>query len=125
MLAAASALPALIDTALSRPAPHDALEEIWRVIRAANAYIDRQAPWALRKTDLTRMGVVLRVLADTLRVVATVLLPFMPDSMARMLDQLAVPQDRRDLLALQEPMVDGTPLPAPQGIFPRIVEDAA
>ncbi len=36
---------------------------------AANAYIDRQAPWALRKTDPARMGAVLRVLADTIRAV--------------------------------------------------------
>ena len=32
------------------------------MIRAANAYIDRQAPWALRKTDPARMAAVLRVL---------------------------------------------------------------
>ena len=62
----------------------------------ANAYIDRQAPWALRKTDPARMGAVLRVLADVLRALATVLQPFMPDSMARMLDQLGVPRGARD-----------------------------
>ena len=66
-----------------------------RSIRAANGYIDRQAPWALRRTDTVRMGAVLRVLADTLRVIATVLQPFMPGSMARMLDQLGVPADAR------------------------------
>ena len=60
------------------------------MIRAANGYIDRQAPWALSRTDKARMGTVLRVLADALRVVATVLQPFMPGSMARMLDQLGV-----------------------------------
>ena len=53
------------------------------MIRAANAYIDRQAPWALRKTDPARMAAVLRVLADALRVIATVLQPFMPGSMGR------------------------------------------
>ena len=36
------------------------------------------------------MGEVLRVLVDTIRVVATLLQPVMPTSMARMLDQLGV-----------------------------------
>ncbi len=125
MLAAADALPGLLRGQLGRQAPHEALEEVWRVVRAANGYIDRQAPWALRKTDLARMGEVLRVLADVLRVVATVLQPFMPGSMGRMLDQLGVAADARDLSALSRPVADGTVLPAPQGIFPRHVEPEA
>ena len=125
MLAAADALPGLLRERLGRQAPHEALEEVWRVVRAGNGYIDRQAPWALRKTDLARMGEVLRVLADVLRVVATVLQPFMPGSMGRMLDQLGVAADARDLAALARPVPAGTVLPAPQGIFPRHVEPAA
>ena len=97
-------------------------EEVWKVIRAGNGYIDRQAPWALRKTDLARMGVVLRVLVDTLRQIATVLQPFMPGSMARMLDQLGVPADARTLADLATPLADGTALPPPAGVFPRYVE---
>ncbi len=125
MLAMADALPGLLRERLGRQAPHEALEEAWRVVRAGNAYIDRQAPWALRKTDLVRMGEVLRVLADVLRVLATVLQPFMPGSMGRMLDQLGVPDDARDLAALGRSVADGTVLPVPQGIFPRHVEPAA
>jgi methionyl-tRNA synthetase len=68
------------------------------------------------------MGSVLRVLADTLRYVATVLQPFMPDSMSKMLDQLGVPEDARSLTALAAPLPAGTVLPAPQGVFPRFVE---
>jgi methionyl-tRNA synthetase len=60
-----------------------------------------------------------------LRVVATVLQPFMPDSMGRMLDQLGVPADARQLSSLAQPLADGVALPAPQGVFPRYVEDAA
>ena len=103
----------------------DALEEVWKVIRAANAYVDHQAPWALRKTDPARMAAVLRVLVDALRIIATVLTPFMPDSMSRMLDQLGIPLDQRLLAALDHPTPGGIPLPAPQGIFPRYVEPTA
>ena len=97
---------------------------MWKVIRAANGYIDRQAPWALRRTDPVRMAAVLRVLVDTLRPIATVLQPFMPDSMSKMLDQLGVAADRRQLADLAAPLADGTVLPPPVGVFPRYVEDA-
>jgi methionyl-tRNA synthetase len=124
LLAAADALPDALRERLDRQAFHEALEETWKVIRAANGYIDRQAPWALRRTDPTRMAAVLRVLADTLRVVATVLQPFMPGSMGRMLDQLGVPPGARNLAALDAPLTEGTKLPEPQGVFPRYVEAA-
>jgi methionyl-tRNA synthetase len=124
MLASAEALPALLRERMDRQALHEALEEVWKVIRAANGYIDRQAPWALRRTDIVRMSAVLRVLAETLRCVATVLQPFMPDSMARLLDQLAVPEDARRLADITSDLPSGEPLPPPQGIFPRFVEAA-
>ncbi len=125
MIDAAAALPDKLRAQLDRQLFHDAIEEVWKVIRAANAYIDHQAPWALKKTDPARMAVVLRVLADTLRVVATVLQPFMPDSMAKMLDQLGVPADMRDLATLGAGLPGGVTLPAPQGVFPRYVEEPA
>jgi methionyl-tRNA synthetase len=125
MLEVADAVPGRMSEQLNRQAFHEALEETWRVVRAANAYIDRHAPWALSRTDPARMADVLRVLADTLRVIATVLQPFMPGSMARMLDQLGVPKDARTLAALAEPLPGGIELPPPEGVFPRFVEQDA
>lgn len=107
---------------------HLALEAIWQVIGDANRYVDAMAPWALRKTDPARMATVLYTLAETIRRIAIVTQPFMPESSAKILDQLGVdPADRNfanldDASALQS----GTTLPKPQGIFPRFVEpDAA
>jgi len=125
ILAAAAALPGALRERLGRLAFNEALEEVWKVIRAANAYIDHQAPWALRRTDFPRMESVLRVLVDVLRVIATVLTPFMPGSMGRMLDQLGVADDARGLGDLDVPLVAGITLPAPQGVFPRYIEPAA
>ena len=124
-LAAADALLALLRANIERQTFHEGLEEVWKVIRAANGYIDRQAPWALNKTDKVRMGAVLRVLVDTIRTVATLLQPVMPGSMARMLDQLGVPADARSFAALTTPLPEGANLPPPQGVFPRYVEPAA
>ncbi len=102
---------------------HRALEQIWEVVSQANRYVDAQAPWALKKTDPARMGTVLWVLAETLRHLAVLTQPVVPGSAGRLLDQLAVPADRRSFAALAEGMlVPGTELPAPAGIFPRHVE---
>ena len=124
LLDAARALPRLMREQIDRQALHEALEEVWRVVRAGNAYIDRQAPWALRKTDTARMADVLRVTVDTLRILATVLQPVMPGAMARMLDQLGVDPAARMFAALDAPTAPGTALPQPVGVFPRHVEQA-
>ena len=124
ILAAAAALLPAVRAQMDRQAFGEALEEIWRVIRASNAYIDRQAPWALRKTDAVRMAHVLRVLADVIRTVATLLQPFMPEKTATMLEQLGVPAAARDFAALAAPLPVGIALPSPQGVFPRFVEEA-
>ena len=99
-----------------------------KVLRAqADRYVDEQAPWALKKTDLARMETVLYVLAETLRYLGVLLLPFMPDSANALLDQLAVPAAERNFAYLTEKyaLKSGTPLSAPQGIFPRYVEPVA
>jgi len=120
LLGAAKALLPRLRTLLDQQVFHEALEAVWVVVRAANAYVDHQAPWALRKTDPARMATVLYVLAETIRHLAILMQPVVPDSAARMLDQLAA--TRRDFAALAEPLAAGTPLPKPEGVFPRFVE---
>ena len=109
---------------VDRQALHEALEEAWRVVRAGDLYIDQMAPWSLRKTDEARMRHVLRVLAELLRTLGVVLQPFMPGTMGRLLDQLGVADDGRQLASLAVPMGERAALPAPQGLFPRFVEDS-
>ncbi len=114
---------ALLAGAPNAPEFHRALEAVWALVTKANFFVDKQAPWTLRKTDAARMSTVLYVLVEVLRHVALVLQPFMPDSMAKLLDQLAVPAAARDFASLERPLVAGTALPAPSGIFPRFVDD--
>jgi methionyl-tRNA synthetase len=104
---------------------HLALEAIWRVVGDANRYVDEQAPWALRRTDPARMGTVLYVLAETLRHLAILTQPFVPEAAGKLLDQLAVPADARAFGDLATALPPGRALPAPQGIFPRFVETEA
>jgi methionyl-tRNA synthetase len=72
------------------------------------------------------MRAVLYTLAETLRHLAILVQPFVPTAAGKLLDQLAVPATARDFTALAEaPLAAGTPLPKPEPIFPRFVEDAA
>ncbi len=103
---------------------HEALEALWRVVRDANAYVDHQAPWKLRKTDPARMATVLYVLAEVIRHLALLMQPVTPESAARMLDQLAVPEGARNFSDAGPggALAAGTALPKPEGVFPRFVE---
>jgi methionyl-tRNA synthetase len=122
-LAGARALREKVRAHAERQAFHDVLEEIWRVIREANRCVDEDAPWTLRKTDPAKMAAVLYVLAETIRHVAILLQPFMPDSCGRMLDQLSVASEARQFDDLAVALVPGTGLPKPEGVFPRFVDD--
>ena len=102
---------------------HLALEEIWRVVGEANRYVDAQAPWVLRRTDEARMCTVLYTLAEVIRHLAILVQPFVPDASSRLLDQLAAELAARSFAALSgAPLVPGTVLPVPEGVFPRYVE---
>ncbi len=125
LLDAAAALHPKLGDLMDRQQFHECLEVLWQVVRAANGYVDRQGPWALKKTDPARMQTVLYVLAETLRHLAILTQPFMPEASAMLLDQLAVSADNRDFAALTggAALVPGTPLPQPAGVFPRFVEN--
>lgn len=102
-----------------------ALAAIVKLADQANLYIDAQAPWKLKKENPKRMEEVLYTLAETIRCIGILLQPFMPHSAAKMLDQLAIPEGERLLLHLvpDYALKSGTALPAPEGIFPRFVEE--
>jgi len=98
-----------------------ALSLIFATIREANGYITRQQPWKLKKDGFDdRAEQVLRRLHDVLRAVATVLQPFMPDTMAKLLTQLGVPEEARGLDHLATPLPAGLPLPAPEPLFKKV-----
>jgi methionyl-tRNA synthetase len=123
LLGEGGALLDVVREAMDRQQFHEGLEQVWHLVRAANTYVDRQGPWALKKSDPARMNTVLYVLAETIRRIGLVLQPVMPGTMARLLDQLAIPIEQRDFAAFDRPLAPGTPLPKPEGVFPRLVEE--
>ena len=122
LLDRARGLLAIVRSELDDQAFHKALTSIWEVIADANRYVDAQAPWALAKTDPVRRDTVMWVLAETIRRVTLLVQPFMPDSAARILDQLGVPAEGRAFSSFDTELEPGTSLPKPQGVFPRYVE---
>jgi len=102
-----------------------ALDGAWQLVRRANQYIDESEPWKLardpdRKPDL---AAVLYHAAESLRLLALYLAPFIPGASAKMQAQLGLPSLSdgawRDHSAWGGIPV-GTRLQQPQPIFPRI-----
>lgn len=125
MLAEAPATLEAMRAAVDRQEIHNALAALWALIAKADLYLSEQEPWVLRKTDPERMKTVLYVAAEVVRNVAILSQPSIPDTAAKLLDQLGVSEAARDFDQIGEAgrLSPGTPAPKPQGLFPRIVEE--
>jgi methionyl-tRNA synthetase len=68
----------------------DSLDEIWAVVNRANKYIDETAPWVLAKDEAQkpRLGTVLYNLAETIRIIAALLSPYMPETSQKIAAQI-------------------------------------
>ncbi|HVE69037.1 MAG TPA: methionine--tRNA ligase [Solirubrobacteraceae bacterium] len=71
-----------------------ALEEIWQRVRRLNRYVEERAPWQLAKDEAKagELDVTLRSLAEGLRVIAVLLAPYLPATVAKLLDALGTPE---------------------------------
>jgi methionyl-tRNA synthetase len=75
--------------------------ETWLLaVFRCNQYVDRMAPWTLRKTDPERMKAVLATLFLCIRDLAIAIRSIVPASADRLLDLMGIPVDERDQKAL-------------------------
>nr|WP_016830918.1 methionine--tRNA ligase [Rickettsia conorii] len=97
------------------------LENIINLVEEANIYIDSEAPWNLKKTDPDKMLEVLYALLEVLRYIAIMLLPFIPSSANKMLDQLGVNKEERLFkhLIRDYTLTAGSNILEPTIIFPK------
>ena len=60
----------------------DAMDEIWTIVRRSNKYIDETMPWSLAKDDSQkdRLATVLYNLLESIRYIAVMLQPMMPQT---------------------------------------------
>jgi methionyl-tRNA synthetase len=105
---------------------HKALMSLWEVIDGANKYIDTQAPWTLAKDPgkAERLQTVLYYLAETLRQVAVLLYPFMPQTAGQMLKRLGLKPEEGapdwDQALSWGGLPAGSPVEIGPALFPRI-----
>ncbi len=99
-----------------------ALAEIFKLVSRANKYIDETAPWALAKDpeNTSRLATVLANLFESIRVIANLLMPFMPDSCVKILSAIgaeAVAWDECGQKGLLPAEITVSPM---EVLFPRI-----
>ena len=90
LIAQASALRDKYEAQMEKFQMQNGLDETFRVISRANKYIDETAPWVLAKDEAKkpRLARVMYNLLETLRICGTLLVPFIPDSCAKIFDQI-------------------------------------
>ena len=114
-------LKTTLDSHIEQQNFHLYLQEIIKQASLANEYIDKQAPWQLKKTDFARMETVLYVLAENIRIIAILLQPFMPESMAKILTQLNIKPADSNFSKLENKLAANHPINENIIIFPRIL----
>lgn len=107
-----------------------ALQNVTHLVGACNAHIDEEEPWKLSGDDKC---IILSELAEALRHIALMLLPFMPDTAYRISKQLNVPyaedmlntnfvlkNDERDLTQWGSCQKDWKQIGEPEILFERL-----
>ncbi|QQE79389.1 methionine--tRNA ligase [Alicyclobacillus sp. SO9] len=65
-----------------------ALTSVWQLVRRVNKYIDETQPWALNKAgDTERLGTVLHVMVEMIRVSSILTTPFIPQTAEKIAKQ--------------------------------------
>lgn len=110
---------------------NSAIKGVWALISRANKYIDETAPWILAKdeTKAARLQTVMYNLAETLRIVAILIAPFIPCTSPKIYTQLGLNVPEEFLLAdaVWGGIADGTKVQKGEPLYPRIevTEDGA
>ena len=90
LIDAVKALRPAVDEAVENTQLNVALAEIFKVVSAANKYIDETTPWVLAKDEANkpRRAAVLYNLLEAIRVTTTLLSAFMPTDMPKVWEQI-------------------------------------
>ncbi len=100
----------------------DALVTTWNLIARANQYVDQTAPFKLAKdaAQAGRLDEVLYNLAETCRVIAILISPVLPDTSAKILEQLNVGSSPQTIANLAwGGLASGHKIGTPAPLFPR------
>ncbi len=122
LIATANGLFARVRSAMDRLNAPEALSEIFAVVSRANKYIDETTPWILAKDEgkRARLGGVLYNLAETVRICAVMLKPFLTQAPAQILRSLSYDENAGLESAVFGGLQAGAKIEKLPPIFPRI-----
>ena len=101
-----------------------ALEEIWKLIRRTNKYIDETTPWILAKENEERLNTVLYNLGESIRIIALTLNPFMERTSNEILSQLGLSENINwEDAKIWGKIESGTKVKKGELLFPRLEID--
>ena len=97
LLALASGLRDKYEAHMEKYAFQDALVDVFTLLSRANKYIDETKPWVLGKdpAQAARLARVMYNLLESIRISAVLLTPFIPDTCAKIFDQIGAAEDQR------------------------------
>ena len=101
---------------------NNAITEVWKVIRVANIYIDKQAPWS-KDIARERKDTILYNLSECIRRVALLSLAFTPNASEKVLDFLGQSKDFRLFSKFNSKLTPGIKITAPKSLFPKIEKE--
>ncbi|WP_026893599.1 methionine--tRNA ligase [Clostridiisalibacter paucivorans] len=103
----------------------NALEEIWKLIRRTNKYIDETTPWILAKDESKkdRLDTVLYNLSESLRIVSVLIRPFMEKTSDSIWRQFGIEEGKGTLwedLSEWNKLLSGIKVKKEGPMFPRL-----
>ncbi len=112
------------DSAMENMQFNEAFEELWKLVRRANKYIDETMPWKIAKDDTKQeeLHSVLYHLIESLRVVAVFLRPMLTITSDKILEQINIsPEDATlDSVKAFGGYPFGTKVKRGENLFPRL-----
>lgn len=122
LISMAENLFSCVDAAMEKLNAPDALSEIFRVVSRANKYIDETTPWILARDESqkARLGTVLYNLAETIRICAVMLKPFLTKAPDVILDALGAEERTFDAVKKFGGLKSGSKIEKVPPVFPRI-----
>ena len=111
-----------VDKLLSEYRVSDTLDTIFTLAKRCNKYIDETTPWALAKDEdkKARLGTVLYNLLESIRFVAVLLSPFLPETSEKILAQMNTDIKDYDSLSAFGALKAGTVVGKAEPLFARI-----
>ena len=120
-----NAAPGKVTEKMDKLRVADAITEIFTLFKRCNKYIDETMPWALAKEEekKPRLATVLYNLMDGIRVGATLLDSFMPETSEKILAQINAPKGELETLKAGNYPNDTKVVEKPEILFARIDEE--